>query len=140
MRIGILKETLAIGGNERGASNVSKLLMRDHDVFVALFDAENMNYTHGGELCNFALPAKKTIIGKIYMSFLRAMALNKLVRNKRLDVVYMFTRIGNCQTQLKLKGAVKIISARDEKMLRFDLLIGKFVSSVKRFARKVIFR
>ena len=34
----------------------------------------------------------------------------------------------------------KIISARDEKMLKFDLLIGKFVSSVKRFARKVIFR
>lgn len=34
----------------------------------------------------------------------------------------------------------KIISARDEKMLRFDLVIGKFVSSVKRFARKVIFR
>ena len=34
----------------------------------------------------------------------------------------------------------KIISARDEKMLRFDLLIGKFVSSLKRFARKVIFR
>lgn len=113
MRICILKETFAIGGNERSASNVSKLLSKDHDVFLALFDADNMQYTYGGELCNLAIPSRKTIVGKIYNSFLRALALNKLVRQKKVDVVYMFTRIGNYQTQTKLKNAVKIISARD---------------------------
>ena len=34
----------------------------------------------------------------------------------------------------------KIISARDEKMLKLNLVIGKFVASAKRFARKIVFR
>ena len=113
MNICILKESLVIGGNERSVSNVSKLLARDQDVFVALFDAENMQYSYGGELCDLAIPSRKTIVGKIYNSFLRSVALKKLVRKRDMDIVYMFTRIGNYQTQAKMKNTAKIISARD---------------------------
>ena len=113
MKICILKETLAIGGNERSVSNVSKILEKNNDVFVALFDADNMQYPYGGELFNFALPAQRTIIGKIAISYLRAIALERLVKKNSVDIVYMFTRIGNYQTQARLGNTIKIISARD---------------------------
>ena len=113
MRICILKESLKIGGNERSAANMSKLLSDNNDVYVVLFDAENITYTYGGELYDLALPPKETMIGKIYNSFLRSTSLKKFLREKQIDVIYMFTRIANYQTQQKFKNVIKIISARD---------------------------
>ena len=77
MRICILKESLKIGGNERSAANMSKLLSDNNDVYVVLFDAENITYTYGGEIYDLALPPKETMIGKIYNSFLRSTSLKK---------------------------------------------------------------
>lgn len=113
MRICILKESLKIGGNERSAANMSKLLSNDNDVYVVLFDAENITYRYGGELYDLGFPPKKTMIGKIYNSFLRSTSLKKFLREKQIDVIYMFTRIANYQTQQKFKNVIKIISARD---------------------------
>ena len=59
MRICILKESLTIGGNERSAANMSKLLADDNDVYMTLFNAQNVKYTYGGELYDLALPPKK---------------------------------------------------------------------------------
>ena len=53
------------------------------------------------------------MIGKIYNSFLRSISLKKFLREKQIDVIYMFTRIANYQTQQKFKNVIKIISARD---------------------------
>mgnify|MGYP005760680847 CR=1 FL=1 len=113
MRICILKESLVIGGNERSAANMSKILSENNDVYIVLFDAKNIKYTYGGELYDLAIPPKKTMIGKIYNSFLRSISLKKFLREKQIDIIYMFTRIGNYQTQKKLKNVIKIISARD---------------------------
>lgn len=113
MKICILKESFAIGGNERSASNFSKILADNNEIFVALFNAKNMNYTYSGVLYDFALPPRKTFLGKMYNSFLRSAKLKKLVRTKEIDIVYMFTRIGNYQTYAKIKNASKVISARD---------------------------
>lgn len=113
MRICILKESLTIGGNERSAANMSKLLADNNDVYVVLFNGKNVKYTYGGELYDLALPPKKTMIGKIYNSFIRSMSLKKVLREKQVDIIYMFTRIANYQTQQKLDNVIKIISARD---------------------------
>lgn len=43
MRICILKESLTIGGNERSAANMSKLLADDNDVYMTLFNAQMLN-------------------------------------------------------------------------------------------------
>ena len=43
MRICILKESLKIGGNERSAANMSKLLSDNNDVYVVLFDAKTLH-------------------------------------------------------------------------------------------------
>ena len=113
MRICILKESLTIGGNERSAANMSKLLADDNDVYMTLFNAQNVKYTYGGELYDLALPPKKTMMGKIYNSFIRSISLKRFMREKQIDIIYMFTRIANYQTQQKLKNVIKIISARD---------------------------
>ena len=113
MRICILKESLTIGGNERSAANMSKLLADDNDVYMTLFNAQNVKYTYGGELYDLALPPKKTIIRKIYNKYIQSISLKRFMHEKQIDIIYMFTRIANYQTQQKLKNVIKIISARD---------------------------
>ncbi|HRV29197.1 MAG TPA: glycosyltransferase [Spirochaetia bacterium] len=113
MNIGILKESLAIGGTERSAANISKALAQSHSVYMMLYDAGNIKYSYGGEVINFNRPPKKTFAGKILNSFVRDIKLRSIIKAKKINILYTFTAIGNLQTRLKYKNVIKIISARD---------------------------
>lgn len=112
MNICILKESLDIGGTERSAANVSRVLEKEHNVYLALFDASFVKYKYGGELIDFCLGAKKTFLGKVFNTIERDIKLRKLLKRKKVDVLYAFTGIGNKQTKYKYRP-IKIISARD---------------------------
>ncbi len=112
MNICILKESLNIGGTERSVANISKTICDKHNVCVALYDASQIKYSYSGELVDFNLPPKKTIIGKIFNTFLRDVKLRKLIKKKQIDILYTFTGISNRQTLYKY-DVTKIVSARD---------------------------
>lgn len=112
MNVCILKESLDIGGTERSAANISKVLSKDHNVFIALYDASNIKYSYSGQLIDFALPPKSTVFGKTLNTFLRNIKLRSVIKSHKIDVLYTFTGIGNRQTRYKY-NTVKIISARD---------------------------
>ena len=112
MKICILKESLAIGGTERSAANVSKVLCEDYEVYMTLYDAADIKYSFKGQLVDFSLPPKPTFAGKVVNTILRDIKLRKFLRKEKVNLVYMFTTIGNRQTRYKYKTP-KIISARD---------------------------
>ena len=113
MNICVLKESLCIGGTERSAANISKILAEDHNVFTTLYDGADIKYSYGGKLVDFALPPKPSVVGKILNSFLRDIKLRPFLKKEKIDVLYTFTWAKNFQTQSKYPGTVKIISARD---------------------------
>ncbi len=113
MKICVLKESLKIGGTERSAANISRVLCKEHDVYTTLFDGRDAKYLYGGELVNFALPPKPSIVGKIINTYLRDIKIRRFLRQKKIDILYTFTAINNRQTRFKYNNTVKIISARD---------------------------
>ncbi len=112
MNICVLKESLNIGGTERSAANVSKVLAKEHNIWVALYDTSQMAYSYAGELADFCLPPKNSIIGKVINTFYRDFKLRQLLKKNKIDILYTFTGIGNKQTHFKY-NTIKIISARD---------------------------
>ncbi len=113
MRIAILKESLTIGGTERSAANISRILAEENSVYTLLFDTKDIKYEYGGQLLDIKLPPKSGVVGKLINTFLRGIRVNRIINEKQIDVLYTFTGIGNYQTLAKCKNAAKIISARD---------------------------
>ena len=124
MNICILKESLGIGGTERSAANISKVLNKEHEIVWALYDASNIKCTYSGEIVDFMLPPKKTIIGKAINTLLRDVKLRRLIRARSIDLLFTFTTIQNRQTRYKYSNTLKLISARD---------FGKISSKTKDF-------
>ena len=112
MNICILKESLCIGGTERSAANISKVLADKHKIWIALFDGSQIAYSSKGSIVDFNLPPKRSKIGKTYNTIIRDLKLRNLIRREHIDVLYTFTGISNKQTRYRYKP-IKIISARD---------------------------
>lgn len=117
LNICILKESLCIGGTERSAANISKILAEDHNVFITLYDGAHIKYSYGGKLVDFSIPPKPSIFGKILNSFLRDLKLRTFLKRQKIDILYTFTSVKNFQTLSKYRGIVKVISARDFGMI-----------------------
>jgi glycosyltransferase involved in cell wall biosynthesis len=118
LKICVLKESLCIGGTERGAANISKVLEKDHDVTLALYDGADIKYSYGGKIVDFDLPPKKSLLGKVVNTLHRDIKLRKLIKREKFDIMYTFTVIGNRQTRFKYPNTIKLISARDFAKMR----------------------
>ena len=113
MDIGILKESLCIGGTERSAANISVALAKKNNVNTILFDGSKIVYPYGGKLIDMKLTSQTNIIKKIITAIRRRIGLLKIVNQNKYDVVFIFAWQSNPINTLKLKNTVKIISIRD---------------------------
>ena len=91
--IGILKESLCLGGTERSAANISKILEKDFELFLLLFNSLDIKYPYGGNLIDINAAPKKSRLGKIYNSFVRYFRVKKILKNKDINILYEFISI-----------------------------------------------
>lgn len=126
LRICVLKESLAIGGNERSAANVSRILSSKYNTYFAVYDSSNMQYRYGGELIDLNLPPQKGLFLKVLNSFLRLKRFKKEIKKKNIDIVYQFTSISNYMNCINNKRFINIVSARD---------FGKMQKDIQRFKK-----
>lgn len=113
MRVCILKESLCLGGTERGAANASKALVPDFDVYVALYDGANVQYDFRGRLVDFKTPPRASLLGKIWNTWARYRKVKRFLKAEKIDALYQFTTINNYLTKTPFRNVVKVISARD---------------------------
>ncbi|MBR3803062.1 MAG: glycosyltransferase [Clostridia bacterium] len=113
MKIGVLKESLCIGGTERSAANISVALSKKHDITTILFNGSEIVYPYGGKLVDMNLPSQMNYLKKIVTAIKRRVGLSKLVKQDKYDVVFLFAWQKNPINTLRLKKCVKIISIRD---------------------------
>ena len=113
LNICVLKESLAIGGTERSAANVSQILSEKHKVFLTLYNGKDIQYSYGGQLVDMAAPPRPSFLGKVYNTFLRDIKLRRLLKKEKIQILFTFTAIGNKQTQNRYPNTIKLISARD---------------------------
>lgn len=117
MRICILKESLCIGGTERSAANISRILCEDHDVWMAVYDGSQTKYAFGGKLVDFGLPAKPGLTAKVLNNLRRIFRYRQLVEREKIDILFEFISINSPISLIHHKKRVRIISSRDFSVL-----------------------
>lgn len=111
--VGILKESLCIGGSERSAANISRLLENHYELHFLLFNGSDIKYSYGGNLVDIDAPPKNSLVGKFINSFIRYFKVKRVLRQKRIDILYEFINIKNMLSFISYKNTKRIISARD---------------------------
>lgn len=113
IKVCILKESLAFGGNERSVANVTMTLENDYSVYLCLFNGQDVQFEYGGKLIDIKAPPKKTRLMKVINSFIRSFRVKRFVRREKIDIMYEFLSISNYLTYVKYEKLIKIISSRD---------------------------
>ena len=118
MKICVLKESLCLGGTERSAANISRILNHDHEVLVALYDGSRVEYEYGGKLIDLKAPAASSPVVKILRNIQRFLRYKKVVRKEKVDILFEFISINTPLNKypfnrFRYKRQIKIISARD---------------------------
>lgn len=111
--IGFLKASLCLGGTERSAANISRLLAKDYNLYFILFNGSDIKYSYDGKLIDIKTPSRKSFLGKVANSFIRYKRVRKVVKQQNIDVLYEFLYIKNMLSYVSYKNVKRIISARD---------------------------
>ncbi len=111
--VGILKESLCLGGTERSAANTSRLLEKEYDLYFILFNGSDVKYSYGGSLLDIGAPPKNSLIGKFVNSFIRYSRVKNAIKQQKIDILYEFINIKNMLSYVSYKNTKRIISARD---------------------------
>lgn len=114
----ILIPNLRGGGSERFASNLSELLVKDFNVYFAVFDSSSIDYKVYGNFIDLNVPSKNHIIGKILNIVIRVNKLNKIIDQYNIDYLYSFTDAANKICVLTSNKCKKIISFRGFKDIK----------------------
>lgn len=85
---------------------------------MAVYDGENPQYTYGGRLEDFGLPAKGGRLAKVWNNLLRVRKYAKLVRREKFDVLFEFISINSPISALRHSKRLRLISSRDFSVLK----------------------
>lgn len=111
-RIGLLIPHMLHGGAEKVISELSFILSNNYEVYLILFEGENISYDYAGTLIDMNCKSKATSIGKSLNIFKRIIKLNKIKKEHELDLIISFLRSANIVNFLSNKKNKKIISCR----------------------------
>ncbi len=106
----LLLANLGLGGQERIGINTAQILKDDYNVSIAIFDDKDTVYHAECEIINLNIPAKKGKILKAINVIRRVLALNRLIREKRIDIVYSFGTTANYVNALSIRKKLSVIS------------------------------
>ncbi len=111
-KIAIVIPNLQSGGSERIASRLSIALEKKYDVYMILFNDNDISYDYGGQLISLNSGVNKSKLGKVFNVLKRICALRKIVKKNNIDIVCSFVSaadIVNAFCGLKVK---RIVSCR----------------------------
>ncbi len=110
--IAFLVPNLHSGGSERIAARLSTMFSKNYNVFMVVFDSENIAYEYGGTLVDLKLPAVSGKTGKILNLLKRIRALRKFVKKEKIDLVCSFTSAADNTNAYSRAKAKRLISCR----------------------------
>lgn len=112
-KIGLLIPNLQSGGAERVISITSNLLSEaGYDVYLLLYDTENISYQYSGKLIDLKSKAGSNILSKIIMRIIRIIKLSYYKYKYDLDSVISFLYSANVVNYYSIGRSKKILSCR----------------------------
>ncbi len=119
--IAIMVPLLVSGGSERIASRLTFALQGKYNVFLILFDDEDISYEYGGKLINMKLPSRKSKIGKVINMRKRIKALKKIIHDNKIDYVFSFTSAADYVNAFSKAKCKRLVSCRGSTFLENNL-------------------
>ncbi len=81
----IIVPNLTLGGQERVAVNMARIMAQDYNVTMVVFDSRNAAYSADCELIDLKIPAAPGKLAKVRNALRRAAALRRLRREREID-------------------------------------------------------
>ena len=124
MRIGLLLPQIGKGGAERAATRISKILAKNHEVYIIVFAQEcPIAYDYAGQLISLDVPSSKGVINKFFSSIKRIKKLKRIKKNLKLNAVISFmqspnyvnvkSKIYNCETIVSIRNFIFVEKKQD---------------------------
>lgn len=146
-KIGLLTPTLQSGGAERVMSITSQILTEEgYDVYILLYDIENINYPYNGKIINLKSKAGNNFLSKIIKRISRIIKLSFYKYKYGFDSVISFLYSANSVNYYSLGSSKKILACRGysdylengEKYSKFQKKIDGFIVQTERMRKDFI--
>lgn len=130
--IAILVPTLAGGGAERVAGNITIGLSKDFNVNLIVYDGNQVEYDYAGNLIELGSKVYKTPIGKVFGMIKKVFQLRKIKKELKIDATISFLDNANIINILSRKNDKILISVRNFKSSEGKGFYGKIVNNLIR--------
>lgn len=110
--LGIVLQGMKIGGCERAVSYISLSLNKYFNIKIIVFDDNDISFKYGGELISLEQPSKRGRFNKIINSIKRVIKLKRVIKEKNIDILYIFLNPTNILNFYKPKKCKKFVSCR----------------------------
>lgn len=111
--VAIIIQKLTGGGAERVAANLSISLSKHYNVFLYVFDTNNITYQYSGTLRRIDKEKGTGIVGKVLNIFRRICVVRRLKSEDHIDVSISLLNFANLVNVLSNVGERDIISIRN---------------------------
>ena len=102
--VALIIYSLKGGGAERVVSTLSFELAKMYNLYIVVFDSDNIAYDFAGQLVDLNLKASPTILGKLINGLKRTLKLRKFKRKYEIDCSISFMESANLPNVLS-RGA-----------------------------------
>ncbi len=109
-KIAILVPSLAIGGCEKGACNISFALKDKYEVYMVMLNGKDIHYDFYGTPIDMNLEATPNPVKKIFNTFARAIKMKKLIKEYKFDYVLSFLGPNHLINYINYKNTKKYVS------------------------------
>jgi len=137
-KVGLLIPNLSSGGAEAVVSRLSKILKETYDIYIILFDSQNICYEFSGNLIDMNINVKGTsIIKKLPLTLKRILKLRKIKKEENFDAVISFLDNANIVNVLsKTRTCKSILSIRNYIKIEMSK---SFLGKIINFCIKVLY-
>ncbi len=111
--IGIIVQSLRGGGAERAVANLSRDLSEHYNVYLILFEVDNIAYPYKGTIIDVGIAASTNKLGQIYNLYRRYRIIKRLKRQYHIDLTISFMPKANLYNVLTKTRDVVFISIRN---------------------------
>lgn len=146
-KIGLLTPSLQSGGAERVISITSQILEEEgYEVYILIYDNEDISYSYSGEIINLKSKAGKNFISKILRRIQRIIKVSFYKYKYNLDTVVSFLYSANVVNYYSIGSAKRVMSCRgytDYKLnaknySKFESKIDSFIVQTERMKNDFI--
>lgn len=112
-RIGLITPSLESGGAERVMAITSQILEREgYEVYILIYDTENINYLYNGRIINLKSKPGNNVISKIYKRIQRIIKVSFYKYKYNLDSMISFLYSANIVNYYSIGPSKRILSCR----------------------------